>query len=150
MKSEQYFIEKILDRRKVNGKLEYKIKWSGYPISESTWEPMKNLEQAKVLLDKYDSEHPINTKQKNQENDTNTEDNSNSKILLYENENSYKVDGTLKDVITVQNNNGQLMAIVDKIDEKGEIFKTYISTKELRKINPCILLSFSESKIKFS
>ncbi len=150
MKNEQYFIEKILDRRKVNGKLEYKIKWSGYPISQATWEPLKNLEQAKVLLDKYDSEHPLNPKQKNQDNDTNTEDNSNSKILLYENENSYKVDGTLKDVITVQNNNGQLMAIVDKVDEKGEIFKTYISTKELRKINPWILLSFYESKIKFS
>ena len=132
------------------GKYEYKIKWQGYPMSDCTWEPIKNLEQAKCLIEAYDNEHPINQKNKNQENDTNTEDNSNSKILLYENENSYKVDETLKDVITVQNNNGQLMAIVDKIDEKGEVFKTYISTKELRKINPWILLSFYESKIKFS
>ena len=38
---EFYNIEKILDRRKINGKFEYKIKWEGYPMSQSTWEPMK-------------------------------------------------------------------------------------------------------------
>ena len=33
---EFYNIEKILDRRKINGKFEYKIKWEGYPMSQST------------------------------------------------------------------------------------------------------------------
>ena len=74
----------------------------------------------------------------------------NSKILIYENENSYKIDNTLKTVLTVKNQNGKLMAIVDKEGENGEIIKTYIPTEELRKINPWILLSFYESKIKFT
>ena len=59
-----YNIEKILDRRKTNGKFEYKIKWEGYPMSQSTWEPMKNLESAKELVEEYDRTHPITNQQK--------------------------------------------------------------------------------------
>ena len=59
-----YNIEKILDRRKTNGKFEYKIKWEGYPMSQSTWEPMKNLESAKELVEEYDRIHPITAQQK--------------------------------------------------------------------------------------
>ena len=59
-----YNIEKILDRRKTNGKIEYKIKWEGYPMSQSTWEPMKNLESAKELVEEYDRTHPITAQQK--------------------------------------------------------------------------------------
>ena len=61
---EFYNIEKILDRRKINGKFEYKIKWEGYPMSQSTWEPMKNLESAKELVEEYDRLHPISGSQK--------------------------------------------------------------------------------------
>ena len=61
---EYYNIEKILDRRFNGEKLEYKIKWEGYPMSESTWEPMKNLESAKEMVEEYNRTHPINS-QKN-------------------------------------------------------------------------------------
>ena len=176
-----YNIEKVLDRKKVNGRFEYKIKWEGYPLSQSTWEPMKNLLNAKALIDEYDKAHPVNitntidnTKTKensfankkkkindgltktNQENDDSIknkrdiDNDENSNILFYENENSYKIDDTLKSVVTVKNQNGKLMAIVDKVGESGEIIKTYIPTEELRKINPWILLNFYESKIKFT
>ena len=61
---EFYNIEKILDRRKVNGKLEYKIKWEGYPMNQSTWEPMKNLETAKELVEEYNQTHPLTNQPK--------------------------------------------------------------------------------------
>ena len=57
--SDFYNIEKILDRRKINGKLEYKIKWEGYPMNQSTWEPMENLITAKELVDEYDKQYPF-------------------------------------------------------------------------------------------
>ena len=59
-----YNIEKILDRRKTNGKYEYKIKWEGYPMSQSTWEPKKHIESAKELVEEYNRTHPINTQKK--------------------------------------------------------------------------------------
>ena len=176
--AEYYNIEKILDRRRINNKFEYKIKWEGYPISQCTWEPMKNLENAKPLIMEYDKLHPIsidddnpkkkeiNNKKKkinegkakeniddqNNKNDTGISENNdeNSKILIYENENSYTVDNTLKSVFTVKYQNEKLMAVVEKVGENGESFKTFIPTEELRKINPWILLQFYESKIKFT
>ena len=94
-----YLVEKILNRRKKNGKLEYKIKWEGYPMSESTWEPMRNLDTAKNLVAEYDSTHPfenqhkssksskqkkatfINKKRKGENDKKNNQNNQNEEIL---------------------------------------------------------------------
>ena len=38
-KEERYYIERIVDKRKKNGAIEYLIKWKGYPESANTWEP---------------------------------------------------------------------------------------------------------------
>ena len=53
-----YPIEKILDKRKANNRIEYKIKWEGYPIKQSTWEPIENLQTAIELVIEYDKLHP--------------------------------------------------------------------------------------------
>ena len=58
-----YYIERILDRRKVNGRLEYKIKWEGYPMSQSTWEPLENLKTAMELVEEYDMLHKFPTEE---------------------------------------------------------------------------------------
>lgn len=39
-----YKVEKILGTRKKHGKIEYLIKWLGYPDSANSWEPESNLE----------------------------------------------------------------------------------------------------------
>ena len=59
MSEQLYNIEKILERRKVNGRIEYKIKWEGYPMSQCTWEPFSNLETAKELVEEFDRLHPL-------------------------------------------------------------------------------------------
>ena len=178
--SEYYNIEKILDRRKVDDNYEYRIKWEGYPLEKSTWEPIKNLEKAITLIAEYDKTHPIEINKKKEETDNNNnnkisdevnnenknneeilkenkeiepnEENyeENSKILIYENEITYKVDYSLKKVVRVKKSDGKLIAVVEKIGEKGKKSEENIPTDELRKINPWILLEFYESKIKFT
>ena len=190
VEGEFYNIEKILDRRKVNGKFEYKIKWEGYPMSQSTWEPMKNLETAKELVEEYNLSHPILTqpksktksvkkdntfihKKKDRENDVKIENEEKYKEIpqnekmpenganniiddlkpnIIENgyEKTYTIDDSLKTVVTVKQQNQKLMAVVDKMENNGEMTKTYIPTEELRRTNPWILLDFYESKIKFT
>jgi hypothetical protein len=56
-------VEKILDKRiLLNGTIEYRIKWKGYPMSEATWEPFVNLGSAIEMVQEY--EHFADRKQK--------------------------------------------------------------------------------------
>ena len=40
---ELYVVERILDSRVKSGKVEYRVKWKGYTMKETTWEPESNL-----------------------------------------------------------------------------------------------------------
>jgi hypothetical protein len=53
---EEYFVEKILDKRKYKDVWKYKVKWVGYSIDDCTWEPIENLEQCRDLVDKFENE----------------------------------------------------------------------------------------------
>ena len=52
---EQYFVERITNKKLIHGEVYYLVKWEGYPESESTWEPRKNLEQSISLVDEFES-----------------------------------------------------------------------------------------------
>eukprot|EP01057_Protomagalhaensia_wolfi_P002074 Protomagalhaensia_wolfi_Nauph_80__2073@NODE_2326_length_1127_cov_8_031250_g1821_i0_p1_GENE_NODE_2326_length_1127_cov_8_031250_g1821_i0NODE_2326_length_1127_cov_8_031250_g1821_i0_p1_ORF_typecomplete_len322_score91_02Chromo/PF00385_24/3_8e15_NODE_2326_length_1127_cov_8_031250_g1821_i01281093 len=39
-----YIVESILDSRVIDGQEEYHVKWKGYSLNESTWEPKANIE----------------------------------------------------------------------------------------------------------
>ena len=172
-----YTIEKILDRRKIRDKYQYKIKWEGYPMTQCTWEPIENLKNALYLVEEFNKNHPmknnksknnkdlkvLNKKRNNEQKEENInapkEENNikNNNIQekspnINENNNilTFDIDGSLKKVLTVKKQNEILMAVVEKMKENGEIIKAYLSTEDLRKSNPWILLDFYESKIKFT
>ena len=171
-----YTIEKILDRRKIRDKYQYKIKWEGYPMTQCTWEPIENLKNALYLVEEFNKNHPmknnksknnkdlkvLNKKRNNEQKEENInapkEENNiqNNNIQekspnINENNNilTFDIDGSLKKVLTVKKQNEILMAVVEKMKENGEMIKAYLSTEDLRKSNPWILLDFYESKIKF-
>ena len=59
---EEYIVEKILDKKKTNGIMKYKVKWEGYSENECTWEPRENLSNVKYLIEEY--ENSIKPKEK--------------------------------------------------------------------------------------
>ena len=51
-----YEVEKIVDKRtNVYGLVEYLVKWKGYPSSENTWEPKKNLKRLDYMIKEYEN-----------------------------------------------------------------------------------------------
>jgi hypothetical protein len=57
----QWEVDKILDHRRIGRtkRLQYLVSWKGYPIWESTWEPIENLEGALDLVTAYNQKKKI-------------------------------------------------------------------------------------------
>ena len=132
--SDIYEVEKIIGKRNVNGKIEYKVKWLGYKMTECTWEPEENLVNVRDLIDKFENK---NEKNENQLKSNNL------------NLNEYKIDNRFIKVNTIKVIDNQLYGIV-KYNNNGMIEERKILTAELTKVNPFILIEFYESKLKFS
>ena len=47
-------VEDILDKKTINGITYYKIKWLGFPLSESSWEPKSNLDSAPQMINEFE------------------------------------------------------------------------------------------------
>ena len=57
-----YEVEEILDKRiNKKGKEEYKIKWEGYSLEESSWEPISNLKNVLNMIKEYNNNHKENS-----------------------------------------------------------------------------------------
>lgn len=50
----EYEVEKILDKRQRYGKTQYLVRWKGYTIDESTWEPAEFLGNSQELIQEYE------------------------------------------------------------------------------------------------
>ena len=48
-----YEVEKIIDKKIVNGKPRYKVKWQGYPIGDSTWEVASHRRHVKDMVEEF-------------------------------------------------------------------------------------------------
>ena len=132
--SDIYEVEKIIGKRYVQGKIEYKVKWLGYKMTECTWETEENLVNVRDLIDKFENK---NEKNENQLKSNNL------------NLNEYKIDNRFIKVNTIKVIDNQLYGIV-KYNNNGMIEERKILTAELTKVNPFILIEFYESKLKFS
>jgi len=55
--TEEYEVESILSKREYHNQSQYLVKWSGFPESESTWEPLSHLEGSADMIRDYEEKH---------------------------------------------------------------------------------------------
>ena len=167
-KTKFYEVENIIDKRINKGKPEYLIKWKGYSINESTWEPLSHLKYIKDSIKEFEEKNKNINKngKKNEESKENKNkenrqfigkkrnNNENEIINIEENKSQlmpiFKIDESLKKILIVKLDNNTLSAIVEKKNKKGESIKEYMSTNKIKKMNPWILIEYYESKLKFA
>ena len=56
--SEEYEVEKIENSQVHRGKLQYLVKWKGYPVSDNTWEPQGHLKNAQKHINDFHKRIP--------------------------------------------------------------------------------------------
>jgi hypothetical protein len=59
--AEEWEVKRILDHRYVGRvkRLQYLVEWSGYPVWESTWEPLEHLDGALESVIEYNKKHKL-------------------------------------------------------------------------------------------
>jgi hypothetical protein len=51
-----YEVQRILDKKRVNGKVKYLVEWVGYPNeADFTWEPISNLENIQNMINEFEA-----------------------------------------------------------------------------------------------
>ena len=53
-------MEDILDHRMRDGKIEYFVKWKGYPEEENTWEKESQFEETECIADYWNKQTAVN------------------------------------------------------------------------------------------
>ena len=60
---EEYVVEKVVDKRRVRGRVEYLLKWKGYPSSDNSWEPENNC-GCPELIEAFEKKRKIERERK--------------------------------------------------------------------------------------
>ena len=128
----EYAVEKIIGKRMVNDKIEYKIKWENYSMEESTWEPIENLTNSQKLVKEFDMKYNKEI----------------SKEVIEEVDEITNI--SIKQILTVQDINDQLYAIIRyKKGKENKLKKGLTRTEILARLNPNMLIEFYENNAKF-
>ena len=55
----KYKVEAIVTHKPQGWKNLYLVKWKGYPTGDNTWEPERNLDNVKQILEDYKTQHDL-------------------------------------------------------------------------------------------
>lgn len=161
-------VANILRKKIMNGKPYYYIEWEGYPLSEATWEPLKNLQCCMDLVHDFEEKNekkqqlPISLNKpkkislKNLKRLARQRIQKTRKIIFHEEfyrYGSFKEGDKAKRIVFIKKDlkNKKLMCAVEwqKRENGLQPSSTFYTNEEIKLNDPKILIDYYESKLKF-
>ena len=156
---EEFYVEKILDKKVIDNITYYLLKWYDYDVSESTWEPKQGLGKIRNLIRNY--EKKIKTDKVHNEKLVKTRRRINIshkkckkpfkhvKVKVFEANNMDFPESILG--LKTKNNNKRRYLVKWQVRENGIMPETcYVDADYLKENFPNLLINFLESKIVVS
>ncbi|XP_034664362.1 chromobox protein homolog 3-like [Drosophila subobscura] len=147
----EFSVERVEDKRLVNGRTEYYLKWKGYPRSENTWEPVENLD-CPDLISTFEESLKTKKEPKKRVATVSTPENIRSKRKSFmedETEETRKLIGFERGLVPSKilgatDSLGQLMFLMKW---KGSDHADLVSAKVANERCPQVVISFYEERL---
>ncbi|XP_072303882.1 chromobox protein homolog 3a isoform X1 [Eucyclogobius newberryi] len=141
---EEFVVEKILDQRLVNGKVEFYLKWKGFTDADNTWEPEENLDCPELIsayleAQKNIKEKPVAVKRK-----ASTEEAEPEPKKTNEKPRGFARNLDPERIIGATDSSGELMFLMKwKDSDEADL----VPAKEANKRCPQVVISFYEERL---
>jgi len=145
---EEFVVEKVMDQRIVNGKVEFFLKWKGFTDADNTWEPEDNLDCPELISAFLESqknvvEKPESSKRKN-DGDDDGDGKSKKKKDEIEKPRGFARKLDPERIIGATDSSGELMFLMKwKDSDEADL----VPAKEANTKCPQVVISFYEERL---
>ncbi|XP_028847944.1 chromobox protein homolog 3a [Denticeps clupeoides] len=147
---EEFVVEKVIDQRVVNGKVEFFLKWKGFTDADNTWEPEENLDCPELISAFLDSqkgvvEKPESNKRKPSTEEPESEENkAKKKKEANEKPRGFARNLEPERIIGATDSSGELMFLMKwKDSDEADL----VPAREANTRCPQVVISFYEERL---
>lgn len=141
---EEFVVEKVLDQRIVNGKVEFFLKWKGFTEADNTWEPEENLDCPELISAFKEAQKNIGEKPAAVKRKASTDEAEPEAKKANEKPRGFARNLEPERIIGATDSSGELMFLMKwKDSDEADL----VPAKEANKRCPQVVISFYEERL---